>query len=369
MLKRKLKLLCVTLAAALICAIPAAGCAGDPAAFEAPAFADGADVRTFAAEAVPAGLSGEVDLSEIRLCPGGFPFGIKMNTEGILIVELSSVETSEGAVSPGRDAGLCAGDVITEIGGATVSDADELKDAVRKSGGKPISLTVKRGESEFETTAAPALSLPDKEYRLGVCVKSRAAGIGTVTFVDPEDGSFGGLGHGVCDADTGTLLPLADGELYDVRIDGVRKGKPGFPGELCGYFCSGKVGSLYGNTCFGVFGVRASLPKGIGETVELCPRSELHTGQAFIICTVDGAEPKEYSVNISEIDVKNDSARNFIIEIADPALIEATGGIVQGMSGSPVIQDGRLAGALTHVLVNDPTRGYGVFIENMIAAS
>lgn len=376
MKKRKIKVLCASLAALIICAVPfidgtRAGAAGeieifcetetDPEIIRLGAAADAADP-------IPCAKTQNRDLSEKRLCPGGMPFGVKMSTDGILIVDVGYVDARSGAVNPGEKAGLRSGDIIVRINGEYAAEAEQLREAARAGEGKPIAVTVRREGSEFETNITPAYSESESLYKLGIMVKSRAAGIGTVTFIDPETGEFGGLGHGICDADTGAILPLADGDLYDVRIDGVQKGSAGFPGELHGYFNSGKTGSLFSNTPCGVFGVRSSPPENAGDTMALCPASELHTGLAFILCTVDGSEPREYTVNIREIVNSGDCVRNFVVDVTDPDLIAATGGIVQGMSGSPVIQDGRLAGALTHVLINDPTCGYGIFIENMLSA-
>ena len=308
------------------------------------------------------------DYREVRLCPGGIPFGIKMSTDGILVVGISEVEIEKGRINPGYNAGIRTGDLIVEINGERSGDTGRLQDAAANSKGKKITLTVRRGGETFQTAILPAFSTEDNAYKLGLWVKNRAAGIGTVTFYDPETGNFGGLGHGVCDADTGVLLPLASGEVYPVRIDGVIRGESGYPGELRGYFSSGKTGALLENTPFGVRGVYAEEPAGISDAIPIGLRSELEEGDAAVLCTVDGSVPREYSVTLSHIDRSNTDSKNFVIEVTDPELIAATGGIVQGMSGSPIIQNGKLVGALTHVLINDPTRGYGIFIENMIAA-
>ena len=316
--------------------------------------------------AKPRNTLGADELAKIRLCAGGMPFGVKMTTDGILVVGICDVAANGESVSPAREAGLREGDVIQKIDGERAYDADMLSNAVRDSEGRGIALSVRRGTDAFERTIVPVYSESDGAYKVGLWVKSRAAGIGTVTFIDPETGKFGGLGHGICDGDTGVLLPLGEGEVYDVRIDGVMRGQSGLPGELHGYFCSGKCGALLANTDFGIFGVKNNVPQTMSPTIELCPRDEIREGEAVIYSTVDGTEPREYTVNIRDVDMSNSDIKNFVIEVTDPVLLEATGGIVQGMSGSPVIQDGRLVGALTHVLVNDPTRGYGIFIENML---
>jgi stage IV sporulation protein B len=200
-------------------------------------------------------------------------------------------------------------------------------------------------------------------------VRDSGAGIGTVTFIDPTTGAFGGLGHGICDADTGELMPMQRGIVTDVTITGVLPGAPGSPGELRGKFLPIKRGALIRNTECGVYGVFSSLPYAPEGPLPIACKDELHTGEAYIWCTLDENGPSQYRVELSAINKNADGAKCFTVKVIDPALIAKTGGIVQGMSGSPIIQNEKIIGAVTHVLVNDPTTGYGIFIENMLNAA
>ena len=231
-----------------------------------------------------------------------------------------------------------------------------------------MTLECLRKDQSFECKMSASLSLSDKKYKTGIWVRDSTAGIGTMTYYNPENGTFAGLGHGICDVDTTELMPLLRGTVVDVEITDIIKGRRGLPGELKGSFDTLKRGSLTENTDFGVFGVLDSQPESAyGEPVEIAFAKDIHEGKASIYTELDtdtGIE--EYEVNISSINRKSDSGKNFVVEITDERLLERTGGIVQGMSGSPVIQDGKLIGAVTHVLVNDPAKGYGLFIENML---
>ena len=304
----------------------------------------------------------------IRLCPGGMPFGVKLSTKGVLVVGICDVESGAGKLSPAKDAGVRQGDVITAVNKKELKNGDEFAEIVASSGGDALTLSVERDEKKQEYKVTPVLS-SDNSYKLGLLIKDRAAGIGTVTFYDPENKTFGGLGHGICDAATGMLLPMSDGGVFAVRIDGVNRGESGAPGELKGYFASGKLGSLYANTDNGVFGALSEAPNGVGQALPIGIKSELKEGKATIRCTVGEKGIDEYDIKISKIDINSDSNKNFVIEVTDRGLLDITGGIVQGMSGSPIIQDGKLVGAVTHVLINDPTKGYGIFIENMLEAA
>ena len=198
-------------------------------------------------------------------------------------------------------------------------------------------------------------------------LKDSTSGIGTVTFIDPDTNIFGGLGHGICDINNGALIPLSKGIIMDVTINGVNKGKIGAAGELKGSFKLKKIGSLMNNTGCGVFGVLTeNCVKSPEELINICPKEEVKEGDAYIWCTLSNGEPQKYAIRIYNIDTTNATVKNFKIKVTDPLLISKTGGIVQGMSGSPIIQDGKLVGAVTHVLINDPTSGYGIFIENML---
>lgn len=306
---------------------------------------------------------------ELKLIPGGAPFGVKLYSEGVSVIEVTEVMYKGKAASPAIAAGVCAGDIIIAIDGQNVSDAARVSEIIASSGGESMTFTVKRGEENISLVLTPTVA-DDGKYKAGIIIKDSTAGIGTVTYINPEDGSFAGLGHGICEGDMGKLAPLTRGAVVNVAISGITKGQCGAPGELKGYFCSGKIGTLFSNTECGVYGIFAEYPKGIGtEAVEVGRSEDLIAGEAEIWCTTDSSGVQKYAVKISDIEHSGKNTKNFVVTVTDPALIERTGGIVQGMSGSPILQNGKLVGAVTHVLINDPTKGYGIFIENMLGAA
>ena len=304
---------------------------------------------------------------DLKLYVGGIPFGVKFLTEGVMIVGFGTVKTANGSVSPAEQAGLRPSDVIVKINGQTVTDAATVTDMTEKCGGNSMEIVYSRDGKQASTSISPALSSEDGKYKTGMFVRDSGAGIGTVTYIVPETLAFGGLGHGICDGETGKLIPMQRGSVVGVTINGVVKGLSGSPGEVKGYFSSGKTGTLLTNTECGVFGAFASLPETVtGEPMPIATRNQLKTGKAYILSTLDGTTPQKYEIEISDIRLNSTSNKCFTIKVTDPTLIEKSGGIVQGMSGSPIIQNGKLVGAVTHVLVNDPTAGYGIFIENML---
>ena len=306
----------------------------------------------------------------LKLYAGGIPFGVKFMTDGVLVIGFAEISTDKGVVAPAKAAGLKIGDVILSVGGERVMSSSELSAAVEKSGGKSVCVVYLRGDEEYRAELSPAYSLEEEKYKSGIYVRDSGAGIGTVTYIMPETLEFGGLGHGICDGDTGKLIPMQRGSVIGVTINGVVKGIVGTPGEVKGYFSSGKTGSLFKNTDCGVFGAYASMPKNCNSKLyEIGLRNEVKNGKAHIICTLDEGGAQTYEVEISEIRLSSTSNKCFNVKVTDPKLIAKTGGIVQGMSGSPIIQNGKLVGAVTHVLINDPTTGYGIFIENMLNAA
>lgn len=309
-------------------------------------------------------------LDDIRLCPGGMPFGAKMFTDGLIVVGFSDVDCTSGSPHPASDAGIQIRDIILKIDGAPIGTAENMGKIIAASNGRPITVTVRRDDTEIDVTVTPSLSNADQIYKTGMWVRDSTAGIGTITYVDPRSGAFAGLGHGICDSDTGALMPLSRGTVIDVTISGIQKGQSGAPGELKGHFASGKIGSLLGNTRAGVYGIMTELPKTVRaeNALPIALKNEIHDGEATLLCTLDENGVCSYTVNIRKLKNSLDN-KNMEITVTDPALIEKTGGIVQGMSGSPLIQDGRLIGAVTHVLINDPAKGYGIFIENMLEAA
>ena len=305
---------------------------------------------------------------DLTVIPGGIPFGVKLYADGLIVVGFGNIEEAKGPASPALDAGMKIHDIITRVNGKSTSNAEDFVSLVESSDGKAMEIEFRRGESEMKCKIT-TLSGADGKYRIGMWVRDSTAGIGTVTFVVPETLAFGGLGHGICDTSSGELVPLLRGSVSDVEINSVERGVSGDPGELHGIFVSGKRGSVIANTENGIFGVYSSLPDALAkkERIAVGKRSEIHDGDAVIYCTL-GNTTEEYSVSISNIGSKDSSSKNFTVTVTDEKLLELTGGIVQGMSGSPIIQDGKLVGAVTHVLISDPTRGYGIFIENMLDA-
>ncbi|MBQ8140504.1 MAG: SpoIVB peptidase [Clostridia bacterium] len=304
---------------------------------------------------------------ELMLYPGGMPFGVKFITEGVLVVGFCDVVSGNDTKNPSEDAGLKINDLIIKVNGTQITGAAELTRIVEESGGNSITLTYLRDGKEYETRLSPAYSAAESKYKTGIYVRDSGAGIGTVTFIVPGSYAFGGLGHGICDSQTGKLIPMQRGSVVGVTISGVVKGLAGSPGEVKGYFSSGKTGTLLGNTDCGVYGVFAAKPSSIHcEPVPVAKRNEVKEGKAYIYCTLGAGSVSKYEIEICNINREADGNKCFTVKVTDPALIEKSGGIIQGMSGSPIIQNGKLVGAVTHVLINDPATGYGIFIDNML---
>jgi stage IV sporulation protein B len=305
---------------------------------------------------------GETDRAgSVKLTVGGTAFGVRLFSEGVQIVRVSDGQC------PATQAGLKKKDRILSIDGQEMRTVSDVVDAIEGSEGKALTLRCRRGEEELTVTMTPAKDASGK-YRAGIWVRDNAAGIGTLTFVNRKTGAFGGLGHGICDADTGELLSLTRGAVMDAEISGVVRGTEGSPGELKGYLCSQKIGTLLLNCDRGVFGVMSPVADELGEEMEVGGRDTIHAGEALLRCTLEDGKTTDYRIELSDIHPENTGAKCFAVHVTDPRLLERTGGIVQGMSGSPILQDGKLVGAVTHVLIGDPTRGYGIFIDNMLAA-
>lgn len=296
--------------------------------------------------------------------PGGDAFGIKLYTKGVIVVSVDSVTTAKGSADPAVNAGLKCGDVITQINGKAALNSQQLTDAVEQSDGKRLNLKVERNGETLELVLKPELSV-NGGYKAGIWVRDSSAGIGTVTFYDDSSKMFAGLGHGVCDVDTGKIMPLDNGEAVRAKISGFYKSSAGNPGELCGVFSDYVIGSLRVNHDMGVYGELLQ-PSG-EETVPVALESEIQLGVAQMITTIDDSGPQYYDIEIVKIYPSSDlSARNMIIKVTDPELLEKTGGIVQGMSGSPIIQNSMLVGAVTHVFISEPEQGYAVFAQRML---
>lgn len=307
--------------------------------------------------------------AERVLVPMGRTVGIQMNTDGVLVVGLAEVETSKGCISPAKDAGMIPGDIIREISGATIQNAEDFMNAIANLSNSAISITIERNAVTETVSVTPACS-KDGSYQLGLWLRDCITGIGTVTFYDPENGMYGALGHSISDVDTGVIMPLGDGTILDSTVVDVRRGEVGCPGELCGYFdAKNSKGDILMNTERGIFGF---IYDGDGmdlegnEALPVADESEIELGTATIYANICGKEVCEYEIEISRVYRNDTGEKSMMITITDDALIAQTGGIVQGMSGSPIMQNGKIIGAVTHVLVNDPTKGYGISIEKML---
>ena len=300
------------------------------------------------------------------LVPGGNPFGIKLLTEGVMVIGLGEVQSQDGIVSPATDAGIKMGDVVISVNGRKVTSNSEIANIISNCDGQVIPVILKRNSEDMLLNLKPVYSVNDGSYKAGMWVRDSTAGIGTITFYDPATGNFGGLGHPVCDVDTGEILPLSSGEVVDVSINGVSKGISGTPGELLGSFISNvPIGNLLINNQSGLFGKLSNAPN-LSSPIPMAMRQEIEVGDATILTTINGGQPKEYKIRIEKIDLKeSENSKNMVIRVTDKELLDISGGIVQGMSGSPIIQNGRLVGAVTHVFVNDPTKGYGIFCDTM----
>ncbi len=304
--------------------------------------------------------------------PGGSPVGIYLKADGVMVIGTGEVVSDAGnAVEPAYGL-LKSGDYIEKVNGQPIDDKEALIEAVHASNGSPVKLEVRRDATDVNIDLTPVLT-EDGTYKLGAWVRDDTQGIGTMTYVTP-DGAFGALGHGISDSDTGKRVDVASGELYETEILGIQKGETGQPGVMAGaiYYGPGsKLGDVTVNSDEGIFGTVNERFSGNleAEAIPIGYRQDVKKGPAVIRSSVSG-ELKEYAIEIQRVDhAAVQKNKGMTIRIVDEELLELTGGIVQGMSGSPIIQDGKLIGAVTHVLVNDPTRGYGIFIENMLDAA
>jgi len=313
-----------------------------------------------------AGAAEMTELKVTELVPIGRAVGIEMSAKGALIVSYSDANGDSAA----KKGGLRPGDLIVSVDGREVSSARELTDEIAKSGCRTLSIEVLRNGRSRSFKVTPT-SGPDGLPRIGAWVRDSLAGIGTVTFYDPQSGVIGLLGHGISDGESGVLMPVDSGSLMPARVSGVKKSRPGCPGELTAVFGTPAAGELVSNSETGLFGHVAAdelYPELFSaDPIPVATMDQVKTGSAYILANVEGEEVRQYQIEISAILDRNSATRNFRIRITDSELAEITGGIVQGMSGSPIIQNGRIVGAVTHVLVDSPTDGYGIFIGNMLS--
>ncbi len=304
----------------------------------------------------------------MMLVPCGNPVGVKIETDGVLVIGISEFETAETTENPSADANIKQGDIIQSVNGTSIKTMEELRQAVQASKGQPMTVCILRGNKEITLSVTPQKSNVDNSYYMGAWVRDSTAGIGTMTYYDPATGNFGALGHAICDMDTNDILKVYQGEVLDASIVAVKPGESGSPGELRGTFGT-PVGWITVNNQNGIFGTitdSSHFPK--HHAIPVADKQEIEVGKAELLCCINGTEISSYEIEIQKISpFPRQFTRDMVIKITDEELIQTTGGIIQGMSGSPIIQNGKLVGAVTHVFVNNPTQGYGIFIENMLS--
>lgn len=304
--------------------------------------------------------AGAVDMNRM-LVPVGHTVGIKLFSRGVVVVKLSDGGT------PAKACGLQTGDVIVKCAGNTVTSTEQFQALLQESGGESTDLQVRRDGDSVTISVEPTQN-EQGVYCIGAWIRDSMAGIGTMTYYDPSTGAFGALGHGITDVDTAQLMPFSNGSILPSTVKAVKKGESGIAGELRGDFdLTGDLGDLYANTANGIFGTldAASYAPVQAEAV---PVGEAQPGPAVIRTNIRGDEVEEFEIQIEKIVSGATDGRDLVISVTDPELIAVTGGIVQGMSGSPILQNGKLVGAVTHVLLNNPIRGYGILIKNMLDA-
>ncbi|MEH7178670.1 SpoIVB peptidase [Neobacillus vireti] len=312
-------------------------------------------------------------LKDFKVQPGGQSIGVKLNTVGVLVVGHHLVNTEDGKKSPGEIAGIKIGDIITEINGSKIEKMTDVAPFVQSAGqsGKALDLVISRESGKFNTKLTPLKDKGENSYKLGLYIRDSAAGIGTMTFFDPQSKKYGALGHVISDMDTKKPIVVEDGQIVRSTVTSIEKGSNGDPGEKLARFSSDReiVGNIQKNSPFGIFGVlNKDLKNGImDKPLPIALSHQVKEGKAKILTVVNDDKVEEFEIEIvSTIPQKFPATKGMVIKVTDPRLLEKTGGIVQGMSGSPIIQDGKLIGAVTHVFVNDPTSGYGVHIEWML---
>ena len=300
---------------------------------------------------------------------GGQTVGVKLMTKGVLVIGFSSMKSDDGArTMPAKDAGLKEGDVIVSANGNEVTGTEQFMSLIEQSGGNEMELGILRKEKALQLKIRPTFSQKDGRYRLGAYIRDSSAGIGTLTFISPDNKSFAALGHGITDVDTGEILKVSQGSITNAAVIGIVKGEKGSPGELKGVMSDSKtdIGKIQFNNEFGIFGSYQG-EYDTGKLKTVLSRNAIKEGKACILCCIDGQTVEEFEVEIIKVAKQTqEMQKGMVIKVTDPKLLEATGGIVQGMSGSPILQDDKLVGAVTHVFINDPTKGYGIFADWML---
>ena len=307
--------------------------------------------------------------SAATVIPVGRAVGIKLFSDGVVVVGTSEIVTEDGKINPARACGLKEGDIITHINSTEVDSIEEVSALLQQLEGQEMSISAIRENRTVHLTAQAVFCPDDNSYKLGAWIRDSMAGIGTVTFYCPDTGAFGALGHGINDLETALLMPLESGTILPASVSGIKKGEAGSPGQLKGVFATDDtLGELTANTAEGIFGTMSDTDWFEGEKMETAQRNEVKAGNATILSNISGDSVEEYSIRILKVYPASTSGggRDFLIQVTDQRLLDTTGGIVQGMSGSPILQNGKVVGAVTHVMVDDPTSGYGIWIGNML---
>lgn len=301
-----------------------------------------------------------------KVSVSGESFGIKLYTDGVIIVGIRDVETDKGKCNPAKEAGLEKGDIIIEINGKKVYSADSVTDILNDNNGKDYKITVKRNGNYKEFLLKPAYSSSQGCYKVGLWVRDSTAGVGTITYYDKSNNTVSALGHPITDVDTNEIMPILDGEAVRATVTKIYKSKAGEAGSLCCEFTNDIIGTLKKNCQSGIYGKYTCTLKNTYE-YEVASPNEIVRGPVQILCTIDSGKAKFYNAQIRRISYReNKKGKNMVVKITDERLLEKTGGIVQGMSGSPIIQNGKLVGALTHVIVDSPEKGYAIFAQDMV---
>ena len=318
--------------------------------------------------AIPVKDVGITDKPSGTVFVSGEAFGIKLYTDGVIVVGTKDVELDDKTVNPAKEAGICVGDVIISINGINVYSSDDVIDAINNNNGLDYRIKVKRDGRYKNFTLKPVYSNKEGCYKAGMWVRDSTAGIGTVTFYNKQSGMFAALGHQINDVDTNEIMPLLEGEAVGATVTGVQSGSKNTAGSLCCRFEDYTVGRLMENTSCGVYGSYTSVSDKTKEYT-VAAAQEVKKGSAQIISTVDGNSPQTYDIEIVKVNYKGNGEKDIVFKVKDDKLIEKTGGIVQGMSGSPIIQNNKLVGAVTHVIVDNPKKGYGIFAQTMYEKS
>ncbi|MBQ8183710.1 MAG: SpoIVB peptidase [Clostridia bacterium] len=303
------------------------------------------------------------NITQEKVYLGGYPVGLKLYADGVVVVGTESVDTSTGDVNPAEVAGLQIGDIIKKVNGTEVNTNYQVSSFIEKSNGEELLFEVLRGEHMLNVNFKGAFSVSESKYKAGIWIRDSSAGIGTVTF-STSNGYFASLGHAVCDIDTKEVLPICQGECTGVNITGIQKGNSGATGELCGVLENDETGSVLYNGDLGVYGRFDRINE--CNMYPIAEPDEIKTGTATIFTTLENGVIGEYEIEIISIDINSQENKNLVLKVRDNNLIQKTGGIVQGMSGSPIIQNNKIVGAVTHVFLNDPTGGYGIFAKTML---